>query len=196
VKRSFPFRTGDGREGVVRPARAGDARASLRIVEEAMRERPRTLSVLEEELWGVRDWRRHTVPWGPNGVTLVAEVAGRVAGQLHCTRSGGSRTRRHVAGFGITVARDARGIGVGRALLQALETWAREHGVTRVELGVFAGNERAYGLYRSLGYIEEGTERRGARFPEGDVVRMAKLLDEPAPTTIAPSTTTEGERDA
>lgn len=196
MDRAFPFRTRDGRPGTVRPARPRDARACLRIVGGAVGERPRTLSVLEEELWDIREWRHHRLDWSARGVSLVAEVAGRVAGQLTATRGVGSRTRAHTAEFGITVAREARGIGVGRALLETLEAWANEHGVTRIWLAVFEGNDRAVRLYRALGYEEEGVERRGTRFPEGDVdvIRMAKLLD--ARTTKAQKAAREDEGDA
>lgn len=178
MERRFAFTLRDGRSGIVRPARPRDARACLRIVTEAVRERPRTLSVDEAELWSVREWRSHRADWGPRGVSLVATVGGKVVGQLSCTRSAGSRTTSHNAEFGITVAREARGQAVGRALLETLEVWAYEVGVTRIQLGVFAGNERALRLYRSMGYEDEGVQRGGARFPEGevDVIRMAKRL--------------------
>lgn len=177
MARAFPFRTRDGRAGVIREARPRDARACLAIVAEAAAERPRTLSLLEEELWPVRVWRRHRRDWGPDGVSLVAEVGGVPVGQLSCDRVP-RRTGRHGAEFGVTVAARARGLGVGRALLQTLEVWAAEYRVSRITLGVFAGNERARALYRSMGYEDEGVERGGVRFPEGsvDVVRMAKLL--------------------
>jgi RimJ/RimL family protein N-acetyltransferase len=178
VARSFPFVTRDGRPGVVREARSSDARVCLDIVAEAARERPRTLAVLEKELWKPRDWRKHRLPWGVHGVSLVAEVDGTVVGQLTCER-GRRAVTRHSAEFGITVAAAVRGLGVGRALLTTLEAWAREHGVTRMALGVFPNNERAKALYLSIGYEEEGVERAGMRLPEGEinVIRMSKRID-------------------
>jgi RimJ/RimL family protein N-acetyltransferase len=177
MARAFPFVTRDGRAGLVREARSTDARACLAIVAEAARERPRTLAVLEKELWRPKDWRRHRLSWGATGVSLVAEVDGAVVGQLTCER-GVRAVTRHSAEFGITITAPARGIGVGRAMLKTLESWAREFGVTRIALGVFPHNERALTLYRSLGYEEEGVERAGMKFPEGeqDVIRMSKRV--------------------
>ena len=85
---------------------------------------------------------------------------------------------RHSAEFGITIAAPARDVGIGRALITTLETWAREQGVTRMALGVFPENERAKALYRSLGYEDEGVERAGMVFPdrEQDVIRMSKRI--------------------
>lgn len=115
--------------------------------------------------------------WGPGGVTLVAEVGGEVAGSLQCSR-GVRIADSHCARIGLSVGSPSRGIGVGRALLTGVETWAREHGVERLELGVFASNERARRLYERLGYEVEGVQRAAARFPEGDLdlVLMAKWL--------------------
>jgi putative acetyltransferase len=186
VARVFPFVTRDGRQALVREARPGDARACLAIVAEAARERPRTLAVLEEELWKPRDWRKHRVPWGPYGVSLVSEIGGAVVGHLNAER-GRRMVTRHSAEFGITVAAAARGVGVGRALITTLESWAREYGVTRMALGVFPGNARAHGLYRSLGYVDEGVERAGMIFPEGDqdVIRMSKRISASMPEAPA-----------
>ena len=177
MARAFPFVARDGRAGVVREAKNSDARACLAIVAEAVRERPRTLAVLEQELWRPKDWRRHRLSWEPNGVTLIAELHGVVVGNLSCER-GVRAVTRHSGEFGITIAASARGVGVGRAMLETLETWAREFGVSRIALGVFPNNERALALYRSLGYEEEGVERAGMKFPEAeqDVIRMSKRV--------------------
>lgn len=161
------FQTGDGRRGVVRVARARDARACVEIVREAAALRPRAIATTEDEVWSPRQWRRALAGWGPDGATLVAEVDGRVVGVLGVARSRRG-AGRHIAELGIAVAGSSRGVGVGAALMRAIESWAREFGVTRLELRVFPENERARRLYRSMGYEEEGVERRGARFPEGD----------------------------
>lgn len=131
-------------------------------------------------MWTIRQWRRNRLDWGRRGVWLAAEVDGDVVGQLTCDRPG-RPAMTHTAEFGITVASRARGRGVGRALLETLEIWAGEVGVTRISLGVFDDNARARALYERVGYQHEGRERRMIRFPEGDVdiIRMAKQLDEP-----------------
>lgn len=194
--RAFAFSTRDGRAGVVREARPSDARACLAIVTEATKERPRTLAVIERELWGVREWRRHRLPWGKSGVSLVAEIEDLVVGQLTVSR-GNRPTTAHRAEFGITVASSARGAGVGRALLEVLEIWARDHRVDRIELGVFEENARARALYRAHGYADEGMEHSGVRFPEGDVnvVRMYKLLGATNTMDLASRARMEGEGD-
>jgi RimJ/RimL family protein N-acetyltransferase len=170
------FTTKDGRAGLVREARPRDARACLDIVREAANERPRTI-LTSDEIWSPRQWRRNRLGLGDRGVTLVAEMDGVVAGTLGVNR-GDRPALRHTAEFGITVATRFRGVGFGRALLEALEDWARGVGVEKVVLGVHDHNTVARSLYESMGYEVEGVNRREAKFAEGyiDIVRMAKFL--------------------
>jgi RimJ/RimL family protein N-acetyltransferase len=69
--------------------------------------------------------------------------------------------QRHVGSFGMSVARAARGRGVGRRLLRALYAFATEHGYRRLELEVFATNGPAIALYEGEDFVHEG-RRRGA----------------------------------
>jgi ribosomal protein S18 acetylase RimI-like enzyme len=65
-------------------------------------------------------------------------------------------------------AADAAGrLGLGRALLDALESWARAAGVRRLELTVRVDNDRARRLYERAGYAVEGV-RRGSLLVDGD----------------------------
>jgi L-phenylalanine/L-methionine N-acetyltransferase len=182
----YAFTTKDGRNGVVRPALPKDAKACLAVVWEATNERPRTLMTTPEEFWSPRQWRKHRRGWEADGVWLVAEVDGKVCSSLGAER--GKRPReRHVAEFGITVGEAFRSIGVGRAMLKALEVWAAEVGVERIQLRVFDNNARARGLYGQMGYADEGVERLAVKFPDEyiDAVRMAKILHEQPATTRA-----------
>lgn len=71
-----------------------------------------------------------------------------------------SGRRRHSAGVGIMVHREYQGQGVGRALMQKVldvaDNWLM---LVRVDLEVFADNERAIKLYESLGFEKEGVIR-------------------------------------
>ena len=55
----------------------------------------------------------------------------------------------------IAVTKEAEGRGVGRALMDEAEAWARERGHRGVTLSVFAGNGRAQALYERVGYSVE-----------------------------------------
>ena len=82
---------------------------------------------------------------------------------------------RHVGRLGMGLLPDARGRGLGARLAQTTIEAARERGIERIELEVFAGNRRAIRLYERLGFMHEGVKRR-ARLLDGaydDNVLMA-----------------------
>lgn len=117
---------------------------------------------IEAESRIIREFARTT-----NSLFLVAESGGQIVGQL--TLEGGKRRNvRHAAVLGITVARDWRGQGIGRRLMEHAIRWARDGRLlTRIELHVFARNEGAIHLYRALGFELEG-RRRGAVIRDGE----------------------------
>jgi phosphinothricin acetyltransferase len=57
----------------------------------------------------------------------------------------------------VYIAPEAIRRGVGRALLDAAECWARGRGYRLLTLNVFVGNTRAHGLYERAGYEPEQT---------------------------------------
>jgi putative acetyltransferase len=90
-----------------------------------------------------------------------------------------AHARRHVGTLGMAVATSHRGRGVGRALIEAAIARATGRGLTRIELTVRADNVVAQRLYRSVGFVVEGTQVRGWCV-EGqcfDLVAMARLGD-------------------
>jgi GNAT superfamily N-acetyltransferase len=78
--------------------------------------------------------------------------------------------------YAMWVASDARGAGVGRALLDSVEAWARDRGCGRLVLTVTETNAAARAFYGACGFIETGDR---AALREGsalDVLRMIKEL--------------------
>jgi len=61
--------------------------------------------------------------------------------------------RAHVAD--LAVAADARRLGVGSALMEAAEEWARGQGLATISLEAWSTNERALAFYRELGFRPE-----------------------------------------
>jgi RimJ/RimL family protein N-acetyltransferase len=77
---------------------------------------------------------------------------------------------RHGFGeFGMLVDREWRGRGVGSALLQAAIDWAREQGLHKLCLEVFAHNTAAIALYRKCGFVEEGRRVKHFRRANGEL---------------------------
>jgi GNAT superfamily N-acetyltransferase len=87
---------------------------------------------------------------------IVAEVGGQLAGYVFSTTKQDYFTGRDHAHIEVlTVAESAEGKGVGRALLQGAEAWARTRGHAHITLNVFAVNDRARALYERNGYGQE-----------------------------------------
>jgi ribosomal protein S18 acetylase RimI-like enzyme len=60
--------------------------------------------------------------------------------------------------YDIHIDPEQQGRGHGRAAMLAFEQEASRRGLTHLSLNVFGGNERARGLYRSLGYRETSVQ--------------------------------------
>lgn len=85
-----------------------------------------------------------------HALTLVAEgESGALLGYgLLLFRRGSRRARL----YSFCVHPEARGGGIGRRLLEALEAAARERGSERLDLEVRVDNRIALGLYRRMGF--------------------------------------------
>lgn len=88
---------------------------------------------------------------------LVAELAGILVGYIRLTHPTSLACNAHVRQIqGLVVADEARGAGVGRALLRAAGEEARRQGARRLTLRVLGHNIPARRLYESEGFVVEG----------------------------------------
>ncbi len=111
-------------------------------------------------------------------VMLLAFYDGEFAGNGSLMGMGPSRYR-HRAGVAIALFQAYTGLGIGRAMMEALLAIAREHGIEQVELEVVADNARAIALYKKLGFEVYGTMPRNMKYLDGtyaDVYWMMKRL--------------------
>jgi putative acetyltransferase len=151
----------------IRPSRDEDRPALARLY----------AAVAAERLWiggePPIDAEARVASWKLDG-DFLAEVDGEIVGNIHVATSG------HGFGeIGMMVARDWRGRGVGTALMEHAIAWAREQGLHKLALDVFAHNEPAIALYRKLGFVEEGRHVKHYRRSNGelwDAIPMGLLL--------------------
>jgi RimJ/RimL family protein N-acetyltransferase len=140
---------------IIRRAEPGDA-AALVALANAVSAEPEAW-LISTEWRGVAEERRfiRVVRRHPDAVVFVAELDGELVGRLSLARDQHPASG-HVADLGLMVDGRYRRQGVGRALMEAAAEWARESGVSKLELHVFPWNEPAIALYESLGYVKEG----------------------------------------
>lgn len=84
-------------------------------------------------------------------VLVAADRDGAMLGNLIGLRRAGSRALRI---YSVVVAPEARGLGIGQRLVEALQALALAEGCDRVTLEVRADNAAARALYAKLGYRE------------------------------------------
>jgi len=159
----------DGRAALIRHVEPGDAESLIDHVNGVGAEQlyimtERLTHTLDEEAELIRRIDRRRTLW------LVAIVNGRLVASADIERGRQSKNQ-HTASLGIAVGKEARGVGLGKAILEDLLGWARSEGVHKVTLDVFATNTSAISLYREMGFAEE------ARL-KGQVILAGQPVDE------------------
>lgn len=164
----------------VRLAQEADLPAITRIYNEGIVDRIATLetekrTVEERRAWLVSRDERHPV--------LVATRDGIVLGWASLNVFNPRPAYRHVADFSVYVGREARGQGVGSALLEAVIERARELGYHKLVLAGFPFNEAGLALYRRFGFREVGIyKEQGVLDGQWvDTIIMERLLDRDPP---------------
>lgn len=144
----------------VRDARVEDA-AVLANAERTVASRPGYLASRPEEIdEQVIRTTIQTFIDTQEGKYLIAESAGQIVGHGLLTPMVLAATR-HIVRLTIVVHPACQGQGIGKSLLTHLIGWARaQPRVRKIELNVRVTNTRAIGLYRSLGFEEQGHQRQ------------------------------------
>jgi GNAT superfamily N-acetyltransferase len=96
---------------------------------------------------------------------LVAEVAGRTVGMVEVLCNPDPPDHQILrpqpsAQVHTVVAVDARGLGVGTALLRAAENWAATRGIAYLSAGIHHGNAGAVRFYGRHGFEDSGISLR------------------------------------
>lgn len=96
-----------------------------------------------------------------NEAEIIAAVGDQVAGTAGIEAIGTKYKVRHRARFGISVAKEFWGLGIGRALMNACIECAVNAGYEQLELDVAAENTRAISMYKKAGFVEYGRNPKG-----------------------------------
>ena len=142
----------DGRRWTLRPGRPTDGRALARLFADVRAEgrwlitTPESVSEPSEAFW-IGEMIR-----GAEHLVLVAEADGEVVGNVLVSVDRG-RATEHIGVLSICIARDWRDVGIGQAMVEAAQEWARERGLRKLSLGVF----------EKRGFVREGLRRQQYR---------------------------------
>ena len=103
-----------------------------------------------------------------NAIEIAAFVDGRIVGTAGIDPIGDKEKLRHRAEFGVSVAKEFWGLGIGKELLNSCIECARKAGFVQLELSVIAENERAIAMYKKAGFKEYGRNPKGfKKRPDG-----------------------------
>jgi L-amino acid N-acyltransferase YncA len=94
---------------------------------------------------------------------LVAEILGEIAGFAALSPVSKRRCYLGVVENSVYVAREARGLGIGRALLEALIEGAEEAGIWTIQTSIFPENKASLALHEACGFRVVGTRERIAK---------------------------------
>ena len=134
---------------------------------------------LEEEIPEAPHWKRREYE-----LCLASSDSGGVVRAAFVADGGGEvigfSVGKLVAGVceleSMAVDCEARGRGIGAALITAVTDWARANGADRIELEVRASNARAIRLYERAGLCREGLRTGYYHSPDEDAVLMGASL--------------------
>jgi phosphinothricin acetyltransferase len=156
----------------IRRATAADAPQIAEIWNAVIRDTLATFTTAEKDASALADQITRGTPW------WVACVGDSVQGHAmyHQFRTGPGYA--HTMEHSIHLTKQASGRGLGRALMQALESHARDAGVHVMVAGVSSANPEGLGFHAHLGYVECGrvlqAGRKWGRWL--DLVLMQKIL--------------------
>jgi L-amino acid N-acyltransferase YncA len=161
---------------IIRDARIEDIPAVAAIYNAGIAERIATFETRTREAAELAGWIEDGRPF------VVAEEDATVVGWA---RAGAYSDRCVYDGVGehaVYVHPDARGAGLGRALLEALCAESERHGLHKLTSRVFADNAASLAAHRAAGFEEVGVQRRHGRLDGEwkDCVLVEKLLGEAA----------------
>jgi len=167
---------------IVRQAEPADAEALVQLGR-AVGSEPEGWLISVNGWRGAAEERRYlrAIRRYPHAAVFVAEdeEEGELVGRISLARDQHPASY-HVADLGLMVSASYRRQGIGRALLEAAVGWAREAGVTKLELHVFPWNEPGIRLYEQFGFEREGYRKEHYRRGDGqyaDAILMAYRVE-------------------
>jgi len=161
----------------VRPAERQDTEAVAAIYNHGIAERQATFETRARRSQEVAGWLDEGRPF-----LVAAEEDGTVLGFARLSPYSVRKAYAGVGEHGVYVAPDARGRGIGLALLEALAAAAEAAGYHKLTSRVFTTNAASLALHRATGFTEVGIQRRHGRLDGEwkDTVLVERLLGEAA----------------
>lgn len=171
----------DGREAILRSPDKNDAQAFIDYMKITAAETPYLLR--EPEEFSLTPEQEETFienALAASGrLMLSAFVDGRLAGSAAMNPVSPFMRYKHRCTLAISLYQEFTGLGLGRAMLEAILEVAKSYGYEQAELTTVSTNASAKALYSKLGFVEYGTQPHSRKMKDGsyqDEIFMVKML--------------------
>ena len=171
MKFTQKFISKTGKEILFRYPTIDDAKKLMNYINKLSAERTYILMQgVQKTLEDEKKWLQSFLEHQDRKVIISAFYKNKLIGVSAIELKDGAKN--HVGGFGITVAKDFRGEGIGKKLMELVLNESIKHikGLKIIQLEVFGENKLAQNMYQKFGFQEFG------RLPQG-VKRLNRYDD-------------------
>ena len=170
----------NGQRVIIRNGTQSDAQAALDNFNLTHSQTEYLLSYPDEKGFSFEDEARFLKEKteSENEIELLAVLDGKVIGMAGIESIGRREKIRHRANLGICIDKAYWGLGLGKALMLACIECAKSAGYKQIELDAFEQNERAIGLYKSLGFEQFGRNPKAICTRDGKYQAMVLMRRE------------------
>jgi L-amino acid N-acyltransferase YncA len=164
----------DGRKVTVRPIRWEDLDDCIEFINSLIDEGAEIAVETRVSRNEEADWLGKRLASAEKGefVDIIAEIDGKMIANAEVGRRTGPMS--HVGDLGIGIRAEYRGIGVGTMLMKTLVDESRKMGLKMLVLDVFDTNKTAKGLYKKIGFRENGRIPKGV-FKKGEYIDLVRM---------------------
>ncbi|MDO5062054.1 MAG: GNAT family N-acetyltransferase [Peptostreptococcaceae bacterium] len=151
------FELKDGRICKIREIEEKDAAETVEYLKTVMGESDFLYSYPEEITMSAEEEAKMIKGFNESDSTLmlVVKMDGRLIANAMITRLT-KKKMCHRGNVAVSVLKEFWNLGIGKKLLLCLEDYAKEWGLSQLELDYFSGNERGRVLYEKIGFIQVG----------------------------------------
>lgn len=171
----------DGRNCILRSPEKSDAAAFIDYMKVTAAESPFLLREPEEISITVEQEETllENAAAAPRRAFISAFVDGRLAGNAAMNPVSPFMRYTHRCTLAISLYQEFTGLGIGKALMQAILDAAKKAGYEQAELTTVSTNTAAKYLYEKLGFVRHGVQPHSRKMKDGsyqDEIFMVKTL--------------------
>ncbi|MFJ7370836.1 GNAT family N-acetyltransferase [Lysinibacillus sp. NPDC098008] len=161
---------------IIRGIEASDARSFIHLQEEIFQQTDFMYNAPNESDLTVQQLRKNLAYWKQlkNRTILLCVLNGIFAG--YAVIHGYKQSKvKHIASIRLAVKQEYQQKGIGSALMKAVENWAKQHDISRLELSVMEHNKIALHLFSKLGFQQEGIRQNAIKLNDYTYVNEYSL---------------------